>query len=110
MTTDRPQEPQERLIEELDNFEEIARYLNPSPGEIPELPGVDICGVSIPLRREIGGDHLIYIDFNRRYNLDAQHSPSARAKAAGTMPWPKSFEEVKQRGRASCSPMYPGTG
>ena len=59
-----------RLTDELDNFQEIARFLNPSPGEIPALDGVDICGVSMPLRGVIGGDHTLFIDFNRRYDLN----------------------------------------
>jgi len=65
-------QPQELLADELQNFQEIARYLNPSPGEIPALRGVDISGVSMPLMEEIGGDHLIYIDFNRRFDLDGR--------------------------------------
>jgi len=94
MTTDRTQEPQERLIEELDNFQEIARYLNPSPGEIPELPGVDICGHSIPLRRDIGGDHLIYIDFNRRYDLDGR---IAKAEKGGRKEVAEQLRRLKRR-------------
>ena len=60
------------------SFEEIARYLNPSSGEIPQVAGIDIAGISMPLRRVIGGDHVIYIDFKRRYNLARR---LARAKA-----------------------------
>lgn len=55
---------------ELQNFEEIARFLNPSPGAIPKLKGLDIHGLSLPLRRGIGGDHILYVDFNRRFDLD----------------------------------------
>jgi len=68
----------DQLTDELENFEEIAGYLNPSPGEIPQVFGIDIAGLSMPLRRVIGGDHVIYIDFNRRYNLARR---LARAKA-----------------------------
>lgn len=57
------------LSEELQNFEQIALALKPSPGSIPRLNGVDIHGVSLPLRHPIGGDHLIYLDFNERYDL-----------------------------------------
>jgi len=60
---------QQTLSDELQNFQEIARYLNPSPGEIPRLRGVDIAGLSMPLRQVIGGDHIVYIDFNRRYDI-----------------------------------------
>jgi serine phosphatase RsbU (regulator of sigma subunit) len=68
------------LQEELQNFEEIARYVNPSPGEIPAVPGVDIGGLFLPLRGVIGGDHVIYIDFNRRYDLDARIAEAERAR------------------------------
>ncbi len=69
---------QRELVSELDNFEEIARCLNPSAGEIPELDGLDIAGVSIPLGGRIGGDHIIYIDFRKRFDLEAR---IARAEA-----------------------------
>lgn len=58
--------------DELRNFEELARFLKPSPGEIPAVPGIDIHGISLPLRGELGGDHTIYVDFQRRYDLDAR--------------------------------------
>ena len=61
---------QEReAADELDNFREMASVLRPSPGGIPRLQGVDIYGMSIPLQKETGGDHIIYIDFNQRYDL-----------------------------------------
>jgi len=60
------------LMGELDNFQEIARYIKPSSGEIPALEGVDIYGESIPLNGIIGGDHILYIDFKNRYDLDAR--------------------------------------
>lgn len=61
---------EDELTSELRNFEEIARFLNPSPGQIPRLEGVDIHGLCLPLRRRIGGDHLLYVDFNERFDLD----------------------------------------
>ena len=70
MTKHRDSGPGQELVDELENFQQIARYLNPSPGEIPKLNGIDICGFSMPLRDVIGGDHIIYVDFNRRHDLD----------------------------------------
>lgn len=58
------------LLEEIKNFQEIARYIVAPPGEIPELPGIDVYGRTIPLNGLIGGDHITYVDFNRRYDLD----------------------------------------
>jgi serine phosphatase RsbU (regulator of sigma subunit) len=66
------------LASELDNFEEIARCLNPSAGQIPQLAGLDIAGKSMPLRGRIGGDHIIYIDFRKRFDIEAR---IARAEA-----------------------------
>ena len=60
---------EEYLAEELDNFQEIAGALKPASGGVPELDGVDICGASIPLNGIIGGDHLIFLDFKKRYDL-----------------------------------------
>lgn len=58
--------------EELKNFEKIAAYVMPSPGDIPNLSGVDIYGESMPLNGILGGDHLIWLDFKVRYDLEAR--------------------------------------
>jgi serine phosphatase RsbU (regulator of sigma subunit) len=60
------------LTEELENFKEIAVRLKPDAGEIPKLPGIDVFGATIPLAGAIGGDHIIYIDFKQRHDLDAR--------------------------------------
>ncbi len=57
---------------ELKNFQEIARHIRPSSGEIPTLKGIDIYGEVIPLNGVVGGDHIIYVDFNKRYDLDSR--------------------------------------
>jgi len=57
------------LLDELQNFQELAKALKPSPGEIPRLAEIDIGGLSIPLKELVGGDHIIYIDFNQRYDM-----------------------------------------
>lgn len=58
------------LRQELKNFENIAARIKPASGEIPKLKGIDIYGEAIPLNGVAGGDHLIYVDFNKRYDLD----------------------------------------
>ncbi len=83
-----------RLAEELENFQEILKYLDPSPGEIPALAGVDVDGVSLPLRGAVGGDHIIYLDFKKRYDLDAL---IARAAATGRDSVVRQLEENKRR-------------
>lgn len=60
------------LMGELDNFQDMARHLKPSSGENPKLNGIDIYGDIIPLNGIIGGDHIIYVDFKQRYDLNAR--------------------------------------
>jgi len=61
-----------QLTREIDNFRDIARYILPTPGEMPRLHGVDIFGGVLPLSGSVGGDHLIYVDFKQRFDLDAR--------------------------------------
>ena len=62
----------EQLTREIDNFRDIARYILPTPGEVPRLQGLDIFGGTLPLSGSVGGDHLIYVDFKQRFDLDAR--------------------------------------
>ena len=62
----------EQLTGELANFEEIAKYLIPQPGDLPRLKGIDIYGGTVPLNGVVGGDHLIYVDFKQRFDLEAR--------------------------------------
>lgn len=64
--------------EELENFEAIAKYVSPSPGDLPELPGIDVFGKTVPLSGNVGGDHIIYVDFKKRYDLEARIAHSRR--------------------------------
>jgi len=92
--TDKPDDAGKRLADELRNFEEIVRHIDPSPGEIPRLDGVEIAGMSMPLRSTVGGDHIIYIDFNRRYNLDSR---IGRAQRRGDDRVAANLEALKRR-------------
>lgn len=58
--------------QELDNFETLTRETIPRPGEIPKISGFDIYGESIPIRGPVGGDHIIYLDFKNRYDLEEE--------------------------------------
>jgi len=60
------------LVRELENFTDIASYLIPLPGEVPRLPGIDVWGGTRPLSGAVGGDHIIYVDFKQRFDLDAR--------------------------------------
>lgn len=85
----------EQLADELQNFQEIARYIKPSPGEIPDLDGIDIAGLSLPLKEVGGGDHIIYVDFKRRYNLERR---IARATEKGRGEVAAQLRRLKRRG------------
>ncbi len=70
----------ERLTKELDNFRDIAKYLLPQAGEVPRLPGIDVFGGTLALNGYAGGDHIIYVDFKQRFDLQAR---MARASEEG---------------------------
>jgi serine phosphatase RsbU (regulator of sigma subunit) len=55
---------------ELNNFQKIVRNIKPHPGEIPTINGLDIYGETISLLGEVSGDHIIYVDFAKRFNLE----------------------------------------
>ncbi len=61
-----------QLKSEIHNFEDIAIRVKPDPGDVPRLNGIDISGALMPLNGKVGGDHIIYVDFNKRYDLDAR--------------------------------------
>ena len=65
-------DPIERLLAELKNFQDIAKNIMPAPGEVPTLRGIDVYGGSIPLNGTVGGDHIIYVDFKKRFDLNAR--------------------------------------
>ncbi len=65
-------DPLELLTGELDNFKEIAAYIVPLPGEIPAVAGIDVYGDTIPLNGVLGGDHIIYVDFKKRFDIPAR--------------------------------------
>jgi len=72
----------ERLTRELRNFQDIAQYLVADEDELPQVPGFDICGTTLPLSGLVGGDHIIYLDFNKRFDIDARIRRAERQAAA----------------------------
>jgi serine phosphatase RsbU (regulator of sigma subunit) len=72
MTHADPDSLLDQLTSELENFESIARFLLPQPGDLPCLRGIDIYGSTLSLNGDIGGDHLIYVDFKQRFDLPAR--------------------------------------
>jgi serine phosphatase RsbU (regulator of sigma subunit) len=68
----------ESLADELRNFKEIAQFLRPSPGDVPRIEGMDLACLTMPLHDVVGGDHLVWVDFDRRYDLDLRIEEAER--------------------------------
>jgi serine phosphatase RsbU (regulator of sigma subunit) len=66
-----------QLLSELKNFQDIAKHLVPGPGDVPRLRGFDMFGGCTSLTESVGGDHLIYVDFKRRFDLQARTTRAA---------------------------------
>ena len=50
----------------------MAQRLMPAPGGIPNIPGTDIYGMTIPFNGVAGGDLITYVNFQERFDLDAR--------------------------------------
>ncbi len=81
--------------EELQNFEEIAAAIKPSSGDIPVLENIEIGGVTAPLNGLGGGDHIIHVNFNKRYDLDKR---IADARAENRQQVAAELENCKNKG------------
>lgn len=82
------------LAKELENFQEIANQLIPEPGETPRLRGIDVWGGTRSLNGAVGGDHIVYVDFKQRFDLDAR---IAKATADGNTSVADSLMRCRQR-------------
>jgi serine phosphatase RsbU (regulator of sigma subunit) len=58
------------LTGELQNFSELVRSFEAPPSELPEVPWIDVYGEALPRNGQAGGDHIIYVDFKKRYKMD----------------------------------------
>lgn len=85
---------EEFLKDELRNFQEIFSSIKPSSGELPEIEGIDIFGGSMPLNGIAGGDHIIYIDFSKRYDLERR---ILEAEKAGNFVVAEKLSNMKSR-------------
>lgn len=84
----------QRLTRELENFQNIAKYLVPLPGEIPRLNGIDLWGGTRALLGDVGGDHITYVDFKQRFDLNARIE---RARAEGKPEVIENLERCKRK-------------
>jgi len=74
MTSGHIKEKLNYLENEFKNFQEIASRIKPSSGEFPRITGIDVYGEVNSLNQVVGGDHIVYVDFNQRYDLDTRIS------------------------------------
>jgi serine phosphatase RsbU (regulator of sigma subunit) len=84
----------EQIRSELENFQTIARHVLPTPGDTPDVPGVDIYGKSLQLGGAIGGDHIVFVDFNKRYDMPAR---IAAARSQGREQVARNLEQMQLR-------------
>jgi hypothetical protein len=82
------------LESELRNFESIARPLKPTLADLPDLDGIEVAGFTLPLNGNSGGDHIVYIDFDRRCDLPARIRD---AQARGRVDIAAKLEENKTK-------------
>ena len=68
-----------QLTSELENFQELARSLTPTPGDIPNVSGIDMFGGTLALSGSLGGDLIVYLDFTQFFDLDARIAHAAEA-------------------------------
>ena len=80
--------------DEIINFQKIAKNIIPHPGEIPAIKGLDIYGETISLLGDVCGDHIIYVDFAKRFNLDERIN---RAELTDKMEVSKRLKQLKNR-------------
>ena len=65
------------VTDEFKNFQDITNHILPRPEEIPVLKGIDVYGGTVPLNGVFGGDHIIYVDFKKRFDLNARINQAA---------------------------------
>jgi serine phosphatase RsbU (regulator of sigma subunit) len=86
-------EDKDTLERELENLRTILSAVYAYPDSF-SLQQVDIFGRSYPLAGALGGDHVIFVDFVRRYDLDRR---IAAATAAGRHDTATRLEENRHR-------------
>ena len=60
---------EERALAEVDNLKAITRGLRDYRARLPRLPGIEIAAASLPVDGVLGGDHIVFLDFQQRFDL-----------------------------------------
>ena len=81
--TELPEVAPETIGTSIDEY--LRRRLMPVEGAIPQLPGIDMYGNSIPADKA-GGDLFEYINFQQRYNIDARIARAYRLSETCLVP------------------------
>jgi hypothetical protein len=81
--------------------EYLRERLMPVEGAIPQIPGIEMFGNSIPAGT-IGGDLFEYINFQQRYDIEARIQPSS-APVKGISRTAPTRRSSPQFGRRSCA-------
>jgi serine phosphatase RsbU (regulator of sigma subunit) len=71
--------------EKIDEY--LRKRLMPVEGTIPEIPGIEMYGNSVPVRT-VGGDLFEYINFQQRYDIDARIERACRLSREFIEPLP----------------------
>ncbi len=84
------------LEDELRNGAQyLAKRLMPSAGAIPQVPGIDIYGITIPFNGIAGGDLVTYVNFQERFDLDFR---IRQAVLRGEVEMVQSLRRLKREG------------
>jgi serine phosphatase RsbU (regulator of sigma subunit) len=73
----------------------MAQRLMPAPGVVPTIPGIDIHGMTIPFNGIAGGDLIVYVNFDERFDLDSR---IARALGDGHTTKAERLQRLKRKG------------
>ena len=75
--------------------EYLRERLMPVEGAIPQIPGIDMFGNSIPAG-SVGGDLFEYINFQQRYDIEARIEQAERLSREFLEPLPVGSRVVKR--------------
>lgn len=73
----------------------LAQRLMPAAGAIPQVPGIDIYGMTVPFNGIAGGDLITYVNFQERFDLDVR---IRRAVAQGQVDMAQTLKRLKRKG------------
>ena len=73
----------------------LSQRLMPVAGAIPQVPGIDIYGMTVPFNGVAGGDLITYVNFQERYDLDVR---IRQAVTQGQVGIAQALKRLKRKG------------